>query len=206
VSVTADEGPIRAALDVFVGTIDQLPPRHSAKKIAGERAYEIARRAEAVPLTPVAVTVFALDYLGRAGDDVRVRLTVSSGFYVRSLARDVGTALGCGGHLSALRRTTVGRFDLSSAMPLAEAEALGRDVASRLLSMADALPEAPGVRLNERGLTRALHGNPVGPEHLLDHALPPPSAGDVRLLGPGGELVAVAHSRGGALHPVLVVG
>ncbi len=206
VPVAADETTIRSALESFTGAIDQVPPRHSAKKIAGERAYDIARRDEAVALSPVSVTVFSLDYLGRTDDQVRVRVTASSGFYVRSLARDVGIALGCGGHLQALRRTAVGHFDVSAALPLDEAQALGRDVAGRLLSMADALPDAPGVRLTEQGLTRALHGNPVGPEHLLDRSLPPPSAGDVRLLGPAGELVAVAHSRGGALHPVLVVG
>jgi tRNA pseudouridine55 synthase len=206
VAVTADEAAIRAALETFTGAIDQTPPRHSAKKVGGERAYDIARRDEALSLSPVAVTVHELEYLSRTDDQIRIRVTASSGFYVRALARDLGMALGCGGHLASLRRTAVGRFEVTTAVPLDEALGLGRQVEGRLVPMAEALSEAPAVRLTDQGLTRALHGNPVGPEHLSDRALPPPSAGEVRLLSPAGDLVAVAHSRGGALHPVLVVG
>lgn len=204
--VTSDAAAIRHALASFVGAIDQTPPRHSAKKIAGERAYDLARRDEPVILAPVAVTVFDLEDLGRSRDRLRVRVTASSGFYVRALARDLGIALGCGGHLAALRRTVVGQFRVEQALPLADAERLGASVAERLLPMADALPELPALRLTTPGLERVRHGNAAGPEHFEQHALPPPSAGEIRLLGPAGELVALAHSRGGLLHPVLVVG
>jgi len=204
--VTADADAIGRALASFVGAIDQTPPRHSAKKIAGERAYDLARRDEPVALAPVPVTVFELEDLGRTADRVRVRVTASSGFYVRALARDLGIALGCGGHLAALRRTVVGRFALEQALSLADAERLGPSVAQRLVPMSDALSDLPAVGLTDTGLTRVRHGNAAGPEHLALHALPPPSAGEIRLLGPGGELVALAHSRGGFLHPVLVVG
>ena len=206
VAVTADAATLNRALGSFVGAIDQTPPRHSAKKIAGERAYEIARRDEPVTLAPVPVTVYELTNLGRDGDRVRVRVTASSGFYVRALARDLGIALGCGGHLASLRRTMVGQFRVESGLALGEAERLGRAVAEQLMPMADALADLPAVGLTDTGLTRVRHGNAAGPEHLDHHALPPPSAGEIRLLGPGGELVALAHSRGGFLHPVLVVG
>jgi tRNA pseudouridine55 synthase len=204
--VTADATAVSEAIGAFVGAIDQVPPRHSAKKVGGERAYALARRDEEVRLSPVPVTVFEIETLGCTTDQVHLRITASSGFYVRALARDLGVALGCGGHLASLRRTVIGRFHVAVALSLDEAERHGPAVAERLVTMADALGDRPAVRLTERGLRRALHGNAVGAEHLEAGALPPPSAGDVRLLGPAGELVAIAHSRGGALHPVLVVG
>ena len=208
-AVPEDPAVVRQALDRFLGTIEQLPPRHSAKKIAGERAYALARRDRDVVLTPVAVTVFALEgmapYESRDGH-VRVRVTASSGFYVRALARDLGAALGCGGHLFALRRTSVGAFDVSQAIALDEAERLGRAVEGRLLAMADLLPDAPAVCLTDQGLQRVRHGNPVGMEGVASGGLPPAGLGDVRLLDGAGALVAVAQSRGGALHPIIVVG
>jgi tRNA pseudouridine55 synthase len=208
VPVTADEAAIRAAIRSFVGAIDQVPPKHSAKKVGGERAYALARRDEDVRLCPVPVTVFEIETLGGTADQLHLRVTASSGFYVRALARDLGAALGCGGHLASLRRTVIGRFHVAMALPLGEAERLGPALADRLVTMADALGDRPAVCLTDRGLVRVLHGNAVGAEHLDlgAGALPPPSAGEVRLLGPAGELVAIAHSRGGALHPVLVVG
>jgi|SRR5579864_1750175 len=204
--VTADAAAVREAIAAFVGAIDQVPPTHSAKKVGGERAYARARRDEDVRLSPVPVTVFEIETLGYAADEVHLRITASSGFYVRALARDLGVALGCGGHLASLRRTVIGRFHVAMALSLEEAERAGPAVADQLVTMADALADRPAVRLTDRGLVRALHGNAVGVEHLEVGALPPPSAGDVRLLGPAGELVAIANSRGGALHPVLVVG
>jgi tRNA pseudouridine55 synthase len=208
VPVTADAAAVGVAVGSFVGAIDQVPPRHSAKKVGGERAYALARRDEDVRLWPVRVTVFEIEMLGCGADEVQLRVTASSGFYVRALARDLGAALGCGGHLASLRRTVIGRFHVETALGLEEAERHGPGVADRLVTMADALADRPAVRLTDRGLTRVLHGNAVGAEHLdLEAgALPPPSAGDVRLLAPTGELVAIAHARGGALHPVLVVG
>ena len=107
----------------------------------------------------------------------------------------------CGGPRS-------GPFDVADALPLADAERLGRDVAARLLSPAEALPDLPAVRLTEAGLRRALHGNPLGPEHLAGRWVPPATSPGCRcrLLAPDGRLVALAHSRGGALHPVVVLG
>ncbi len=201
------DAAIDAALDRFRGTFQQIPPRHSAKKIAGRKAYEMARREEPVPLVPVTVTVSALERLGREGDLVPIRVTAASGFYVRALARDLGEALGCGAHLHALRRTRSAGFDVAAALPLEDAERLGVDVASHLIAPAEALPHLPAVRVTARGLTRATHGNPLGPDDLEGHRLPPATAGGpVRLLAEDGRLVALAHSRGGALHPVTVLG
>ncbi len=199
---------VEAALARFVGTFDQLPPNHSAKKVQGHRAYDLARQARPVDLKPVPVTVLAMEGLQVEGDLVRVRVTSTSGFYVRSLARDVGAVLGCGGHLDSLRRLRSGAFDVQDALPLGEAEALGRAVADRVVSPADAVPDLLSVRLTEAGLSRAVHGNPLGPDHLEGRWIPPSGVapGPVRVLAADGRLVAIAHPRGGALHPVIVLG
>ena len=199
---------VEAALARFIGTFDQLPPSYSARKVQGQRAYDLARQARPVALKPSPVTVLSLERLEVSRDLVRVRVTSSSGFYVRSLARDLGAALGCGGHLQALRRERHGIFDVRDALSLDDAERLGRGVGARLLSPADALPALPVVRLTAAGLTRAVHGNSLGPEHLEDRCVPAvgASAGPVRVLADDGRLVALAHVRGGALHPVVVLG
>ena len=195
------------ALDAFRGTFQQVPPRHSAKKIAGRKAYELARRAQPVDLAPVTVTVTELERLSLDGAFLQVRVSAGSGFYVRALARDLGERLGCGAHLHALRRTRSGGFDVASAIPLDEAERLGRDLESRLIPAAEALPHLPAVKMTASGLTRAMHGNPLGPADLEGRYVPPAGgSGPVRLLTGDGRLVALAHSRGGALHPVTVLG
>jgi len=104
-----DDQAIDAALGQFVGAFEQLPPNHSAKKIGGHKAYDLARRAEPVALKTAPVTVRTLHRTGRDGDLVSVVVSASAGFYVRALARDLGQALGCGAHLDSLRRTKVGR-------------------------------------------------------------------------------------------------
>lgn len=202
------EAAIDAALTHFTGTFEQVPPSHSAKRVDGHKAYDLARQSKPVDLKAVLVTVRALERRPSEHGLVRVRVTARSGFYVRALARDLGTRLGCGGHLQALRRVSSGAFDVADAVPLDEAERLGRALEARLLAPADALPDLPAVRLTEAGLKRALHGNPLGPEHLEGRWIPPAGTtpGPVRVLANDGRLVALAQSRGGALHPVVVLG
>jgi tRNA U55 pseudouridine synthase TruB len=220
---------VERVLPRFRGTFDQVPPRHSAKKVAGRRAYDLARAQQPVTLKPVSVTVRALDLIDWAAPNLlRLRVTASSGFYVRALARDLGEAAGCGAHLAALRRIWVGSFGVDAALPLDEAERLGREVASRLIPPAEALPDLPAVRVTDDGLKRVLHGNPIGPEGCVSvpsfiaasAAAPPlavaPALEDplsssrlraaVRLLAPDGRLVALAEPRQGFLHPVVVLG
>jgi tRNA pseudouridine55 synthase len=204
-----DASQIDEALTAFRGTFEQTPPTHSAKRIGGQKAYDLARREVPVVLKPVTVTVQSLVRHAYEAGTVRLELTVTSGFYVRALARDLGRALGCGAHLDALRRTRVGRFEVTQALPLAEAERLGPDVRGHLLSPGDALAEFPAVTVTELGLKRAVHGNSLGPEHLEMRYVPPAgltAAGRVRILAPDGRLVALANSRGGLLHPAVVLG
>ena len=198
---------LREVLAGFVGSFEQVPPRHSAKKLHGRRAYDLARRRQEFDLTPVPVTVSRLELVGRTDETIDLEVAASAGFYVRALARDLGARLGCGAHLAGLRRVRSGTFDISQAVSLDEAEQLGPGVESRLIPPAAALADLPAVELTDGGLKRAVHGNPVGPEHLAGRWVPPAtSEGPVRLLAGDGRLVGLARSRGGALHPAVVLG
>lgn len=204
-----DDARLTSVLNRFRGSFEQIPPRHSAKKVGGRKAYDMARQDQTLVLEPVSVTVSALELRARDDDFVHVALTATAGFYVRALARDLGEALGCGAHLTALRRTRSGLFHVADALPMAEAERLGCDVGPRVISPADALAELTAVTVTELGLKRALHGNPLNPGHLAGRWVPPAAAHGtrpVRILDAEGHLIALAHSRGGSLHPAVVLG
>jgi tRNA pseudouridine55 synthase len=207
---------LEAVLDHFRGSFLQTPPPYSAKKVAGVAAYERARKNEPVELRPTSVTVRELRLLPESdlgprssdlatGDTslVRLRVAASSGFYVRSLAHDIGQRLGCGAHLEALRRTRVGGFRVEEACTLDVLEAAG-PAAPCVRTMNGLLGAWPEVRLTEEGLRRAGHGNSLGPQHLAGR--PPERPGRVRVLDGAGELLAVAEERpDGLLHPLLVL-
>jgi tRNA pseudouridine55 synthase len=204
---------IEAALEAFRGTFEQVPPTHSAKRIEGEKAYELARRDRPVVLKPVTVTVHQLDVIRHEPGRVIIRLVVSSGFYVRALARDLGERLGCGAHLDALRRTAAGIFDVAASIPLADAERMGPGVEQRLIPPAEALADLQAVAANEAGCRRAVHGNWLGPEHLTGSGVlgfcgsgVPRASEPVRVLDSAGGLLAIARFKAGALHPVVVLG
>jgi len=109
------EEQLRDALSKFVGDIEQTPPAHSAVKVDGERAYHRARRGEVVAMKPRPATIYRIDVLRFAPPDAEIEVECARGTYIRSLAHDVGAALGCGAHLSSLRRTRVGPFTVEAA-------------------------------------------------------------------------------------------
>ena len=113
---------IRKALKEFEGEILQLPPQFSAKKVKGKRAYAMARKGQEVRLEPVKVTVRELEMLEYKWPVVKIRVLCGKGFYVRSLARDLGQKLGTGGYLSALQRTKVGPYGIKQAVTIEEAD------------------------------------------------------------------------------------
>jgi tRNA pseudouridine55 synthase len=197
---------LREALGTFTGRFEQLPPQHSAKKVDGYKAYELARREQQVPLKYVPVIVHSMELIERDNDLVRLTMNVGAGFYVRSLARDIGARLGCGAHLHSLRRTRSGSFTVEAATSLDDADRLGPLLEPRLIALADALPELPAVRITEGGLVRVRHGNPVGPQFAAG-SWAPAGAGltKIRLLDEAGILVALADLRGGQLHPSVVL-
>ena len=191
----------------FVGSYPQRPPPFSAKKIDGVRAYDLARRRQPVEVTPAQVTVEALTVLSIDGPRVRCRVVCSSGFYIRSLAHDLGDALGCGGCLETLRRERHGPFNLQAAVPLAQMVEKSAWVATQFVPMGSLLPSIPAVVVSDQGARRAAHGNPLRVADMVPAAgLPLPNAGRVRVLDERGRLLAVADRRGdGTLHPKIVL-
>lgn len=110
------ENEVLAALQKFTGEIMQTPPAYSAIKINGQKAYDLARKGKAVKLEPRPVTIYDIRDVQYAYPEVSFTCDVSSGTYIRSLAADIGEVLGTGAHLTALRRTRVGKFDLTGAL------------------------------------------------------------------------------------------
>jgi tRNA pseudouridine55 synthase len=204
---------VAAVLAAFVGTFPQVPPPFSAKKVGGERAYKKARRHEPVALKPVEVTVRELEVVPadpRSSDPtlLRLRIVCSAGFYVRSLAHDLGQLLGCGAHLEALRRTRAGQFSVGDAVSLAVLhEAAGGDaLVQRLVNPNTLLGAMPSVTPTDEGLRRAWNGNTLGPGHLQAPLASPAGTAKVRVLGHSGEVLAVAERRSdGLLHPLVVL-
>jgi tRNA pseudouridine55 synthase len=205
---------LNRVLAEFRGTILQTPPPYSAKKIDGVRAYKKARKNEPVGLKPVEVTVRELELLS---DDprpstldprtlVRLRIVCTAGFYVRSLAHDVGQRLGCGAHLEALRRTRAGPFLVGDALPLDAIEAAGAAIEGRLVGLNTLLADMPAVTLTSEGSRRASHGNTLAPEHLQTAAPGLTGHPRIRVLDGSGALLAIAEaSAGGLLHPLVVL-
>jgi tRNA pseudouridine55 synthase len=197
---------ILAALPRFTGAIAQVPPMYSAVRVGGRRLHEVARSGAEVERAPRTVLVHALDLLGvePPGADglVRARIAVrcGKGTYVRTLAADLGRALGVPAHLAALRRTEASGFGLAGAIPLEEVEALGqRDRAAlraRLVPPADALGFLPAVAVDAAEARALAQGKALRRD---------PPAGDLlRALGPGGALVAVCAPSEAGIKPVRV--
>lgn len=122
------EDAIRAALPGFIGTIEQVPPKYSAIKIQGERAYDLVRDGEEFEIPSRQVDVYEAELIDLPDSDhATIRVVSGKGFYIRALARDLAQTLGCEGHVSALRRTRVGALDQDSAVKLEQIEALAED-------------------------------------------------------------------------------
>jgi tRNA pseudouridine55 synthase len=155
VNVTAAE--VTAALARFHGEIEQLPPMHSALKHEGVPLYKIARKGGSVERKPRRVQVHELELLARKGDLLEIRVRVSKGTYIRTLAEDIGMALGTGAHLAALRRTASGRFSLRDAVTLDELRELP-ERRTRLRPLAALLDGLPRTELDAAAEARLRNG------------------------------------------------
>ncbi len=201
---------VERALATLVGTHLQVPPAHSAKKVDGERAYTLARRGDAVDLPAVEVTAHALSLVAWDGTlkAATLDLEVSAGYYVRSLARDLGTRLVVPAHLTALRRTGSGEWCLENAHPLAEVlQAIPEDFAALRLPMSTLLRSWPAITLDARQVQAALAGRLVE-LHLGQAAdVTLEQGARARLLDEAGELVALAlpTTSGHAVHADIVL-
>ncbi len=161
--VTCTLGQLVETLDRFTGDIQQIPPMHSALKKEGKALYEYARQGLSVEREPRTVTIHALELLhaelNGPSPELRLRVHCSKGTYIRTLGEDIAKALGCGGHLSMLRRIQTGPFSVSQSVSLAELEALDESQRlAKLLPVAELLPEHQTVTLNAHEAGRFLSG------------------------------------------------
>jgi tRNA pseudouridine55 synthase len=194
------EAALRSAVVALTGEIRQVPPGFSAIKVGGKRAYRLAREGAAPELAARTVTVrsFTIQAVRRAGDllDADVSVTCSSGTYIRALARDLGAALGVGGHLTALRRTRVGPYGIGQARTLDQLAA-----SFTVIPLADAADAAfRRLDLTEEEARQVAHGRRL-PSAVLGHE---PGAGPVAAFAPDGSLVALLTEEAGQARPVAV--
>ncbi len=214
-----DTAAILAALPTFIGDITQVPPRYSAIKVDGERAYDLARDGEMVELAARTVRVFNLTLLDQPdADQARFVVECGKGTYVRALARDLGQLLGCLGHVIALRRLRVARFGEDTSISLDDLARL-KDSAQQTMAPAEwlgpcllpvktALDDIPALAVTEQEAHRLRHGQPLPVLRRadLDRIAGLDRLGDdgIVLALAGNEPVALVALDGGQLHPVRV--
>lgn len=194
----AEVSPERVKQEIqrLTGEILQRPSSVSAIKVDGKRAYDLVRAGEDVELKERQVSVYSFELIssGTTKDgfiDLDVKVECSSGTYIRALARDLGNALGVGGHITALRRTRVGNFDVSAANSVAELESL------RLTSLADAAKDLfPAISLSPDQVTDLVHGKRLSMANV--------NAGKIAGISESGKLVAVLEPVGTGLKSVVV--
>jgi tRNA pseudouridine55 synthase len=223
---------IDGALQSFRGTFLQQPPLFSAKKIGGQRSHRLARSRSAVESestvtampAPVTVTVYRLDLVSVDADRVTLTLDCSAGFYVRSLAHDLGQALGTGAHLERLRRTRSGDCTLAGAIELASAEQDRDRAKASIIPLSRMLPAWDAVVLTIDGVRHASQGRNLGPADISrdsgfgirdsvtdaqqrESQIPNPESRLVRLLDPAGDLIGIGEPAGTSwlLHPLVVL-
>lgn len=178
---------LESVLEKFRGSYLQTPPMYSAVKIGGKRLYELARKGEEVERVARPVTVHSLELRDFNATELTVSVACSKGFFVRTLAQELGRALGTGAHLKALRRTKSGPFSLAMAVPLDRLTSPA-DVLPRLVPMVEALTDLPRVTVSEEDARRVRHGVP------LELRVEP---GRLCLLSEAGALLALAESLPG---------
>lgn len=182
------EQDFETLLRQFEGEIDQVPPAYSAVKVKGKKAYELARKGKQVDLEPRKIQVYSLELLEWAPPEAVIDVYCSSGTYVRSLANDLGKALGCGAHLVGLRRTKSGRFSLREAVSLRklkEAFQVGNWY-QYLIPAAEALSDWPLVELDAEEVDKVRHGHRIDAEEGAE--------GWARGVSEQGDLVALLEA------------
>ncbi|MBM3491244.1 MAG: tRNA pseudouridine(55) synthase TruB [Alphaproteobacteria bacterium] len=197
-TIRPSEAELRAALPEFQGEIEQVPPRFSAVKLAGERAYDLARSGQEVTLSPRRVNIHKIDLVEWAGPEEAVLdLSCGKGAYVRALARDLGRRLGCLAHVTALRRLAVGQFDESRAISLAGLEELGHKgtLLQVLLPVETALADIPALAVTGAEAERLRQGQSVRV---------PSSQRGIVYVAAAGQPVALGRVEEGELRPLRV--
>lgn len=187
--VAVSRQQIEPVLERFRGDIEQIPPMHSALKRDGRPLYQLARQGIEVERAARRVRIHRLELLGFAGERLELDVHCSKGTYVRTLADDIGEALGCGAHLTGLRRTAIGPFDIGDAIALERLQSLPADSIDRFLLPADALLAAlPRADLDAQQAADLLQGRAV--------AMPGAAAGITWRVYGAGRFLGIARSAG----------
>ena len=186
--VDVSEADVAAAMQALVGESLQRPPAYSAVKVGGRKLYEAAREGEELEAEPRPIRVDAFDLASFDAPDARFRVTCSGGTYVRVLAADVGAALSCGAHLTALRRTAIGPYPVD--------DAVLPDRVSEPLPIEAAVDHLPRLDLDAEEAVAASHGRPLGPSGLT---------GPYAVFGPDGRLIGVYEDDGPRARPQVIL-
>ncbi|MGA3015686.1 MAG: tRNA pseudouridine(55) synthase TruB [Bryobacteraceae bacterium] len=202
--VHVEAGELEALLERFRGEFMQTPPPVSAKKIDGQRAYELARKSIVVELEPVKVHVYELTLLGLDGAEARLRAHCSGGTYMRGIAHDLGQAMGCGAHLRELRRLASGEFEIGQARTIAQLESLAADerLGDALVPAGKMLPGFPEVYVDDVVAAQIRNGRnfPASPFRSQQ------AARYVKAVTREGELVAIGEAvLPNLYHPTVVL-
>ena len=176
---------VKAALDAFIGQIEQIPPMYSAVKVNGQKLYQIARRGGEVERAARKITIYSIEHMGTDGGDHILRIRCSKGTYIRTLCHDLGQALGCGGCMAALRRTASGAFRVEDARRIGQ---ISRADAEHLIPIDALFSDFPAMALTEEQERRCRCGNPF-PADAAD--------GQYRLYAPDGAFLALGRAESG---------
>lgn len=201
--VRLDRERLEGILAGFRGAQLQMPPAISAKKIGGVPAYKLARQKKPVDLKPVEIEIYELDLLAIEIDRFHIRARCSSGTYIRTLAHEIGRALGCGAHVDELRRTAVGEFRLADARTTEQLETLSGEgrLEEAMVAPADLLPEMPAQRVDHTAAGRIANGRDF--EIAAFPSRTP--AKRVKAISPEGRLLAIGELKLPTLyHPIIV--
>ena len=190
--VCVTETQVLSVLEQFKGEIQQIPPMYSAIKMNGQKLVDLARKGKEVERKPRTITIFALDFLGMTGNDVRLRVHCSKGTYIRTLCKDIGETLGCGGCMAALRRTSAGNYTEAEAIPLSKLVDCENPEAF-LRSVDTLFAEHPAVTLTEKQALRTRNGNSFSID-LAD--------GTYRAYDEAGEFLMLAKVDGGIMSTI----
>ncbi len=198
----------------FLGTFGQVPPPYSAKKVDGKKLYELARRGETINIEPKRVTVHELSLRSERPDEIDLTVTASTGFYVRSLAHDIGQRLGCGGYLHHLRRLAIGPYDIGSALSQAAIDN-ARDPAEVIESdawipLSDAQLPFAEITANQGAIDRFTHGQEIivfqsGRNQITADDQVVVRAADGAMIGIGTVCSVLARGRTLHIHPSMVL-
>ena len=194
--VSLTEEDLQKVLPRFRGEILQVPPMYSAIKVNGQKLYDLARKGREVERQPRPITIHELELLEFSGKEARLRVRCSKGTYIRTLCKDIGEALGCGGCMAALRRVQAGEYTLEGSIPLRQLLDIserGEDVEAMLRPVDTMFASHEKLRLNEKQARLVKNGNAFAAAC---------ADGTYRVYAPDGEFLALCKAEGGSVRTI----